>query len=68
MTDSPRPLPAGRYWLVLLLDISAVTVLLALALTLPAGPWWWILAALWTAVACRRARNEHQSRHTREHP
>ena len=67
MTGSPRSLRAGRYWPVLLLDISAVTVFLALALTLPAGPWWWILAALWTAVACRPALNEHQSR-AREHP
>lgn len=66
MTGTPRPLGTGKYWPVLLLDISAVTVLLILALTMPAGPWWWILAALWTAVACRRARNEHQSR-TREY-
>lgn len=62
MTSNPRPLRTGKYWPVLLLDISAVTVLLLLALALPAGPWWWILAALWTAVACRRALNEHQSR------
>lgn len=62
MTGAPRPLRAGRYWPVLLLDISAVTVLLVLALTMPAGPWWWILAALWTAAACLRALNEHQSR------
>jgi hypothetical protein len=62
VTSTPRPLRTGKYWPVLLLDISAVTVLLLLALALPAGPWWWILAALWTAVACRRAFNELQSR------
>jgi len=67
VTDSPWPPRAGRYWPVLLLDISAVTVFLALAMTLPVGPWWWILAGLWAAVACWRALNEHQSR-AREHP
>ncbi|MBT8159505.1 MULTISPECIES: hypothetical protein [Arthrobacter] len=67
MTGAPWPLRPGRYWPVLLLDISAVTVLLVLALALPAGPWWWILVALWTGVAVLRALNEHQSR-ARDHP
>jgi hypothetical protein len=65
VTYPHQPPPDVRYWPVLLLDISAITVLVALALALPVGPWWWILAALWTAVACRRALNERQSRHGR---
>jgi hypothetical protein len=67
VTGTPRPPRTDRYWPVLLLDITAVTVLVVLALALPAGPWWWILAALWTAVAVLRALNQHQSL-AREHP
>jgi 1,4-dihydroxy-2-naphthoate octaprenyltransferase len=68
MTGSPGPPRAGSYWPVLLLDISAVAILLILALTLPASPWWWILAVLWAAVACRRALNQYRTSHARDHP
>jgi hypothetical protein len=65
--SSRPPGHASRYWPVLLLDVSAIAVLVLLALTLPIGPWWWVLAALWAAVAGRRALNEHRSRQLSDH-
>lgn len=53
-----------RYVLVALPDAAALIVLILLAVNFPAGPWWWILALIWTAVACRRGILEFRNHHT----
>jgi hypothetical protein len=68
MTGSPLPPRTAKYWPVLLLDASAVTVLFILALTQSDNSWWWVLTALWAAVGIERARNEHHSRHVPKRP
>lgn len=64
MAGSPLPARAANYWPVFLLDASAVTVLLILALTQSDNSWWWVLTVLWSALGIERARNEHHSRRT----
>lgn len=62
MTPPVKEARTKKYWPVLLLDLTAIAILIFLALTPRASPWWGVLAVLWIGVAALRARTEYKSR------